>query len=427
MSDDNIGRRDFLKTAAAGVLVLFTEEELATAGPIQESKPAGPPVRMGVIGLGQWGREILATLSRMDSGIVTAVCDTYEPYLNKAREVAPRAAINSDYRRLLESPEIEAVVIATPSHLHREIAIQAIQAGKHVYCEAPLATTVEDARAIALAGSRESNLIFQAGLQGRSNGLYKHVSQFVRSGVLGSPVSIAAQWNKKQSWRRPAPTPVRENEMNWRLSSKTSAGLPGEVGIHQLDLINWYLKSLPIAVTGFSSIVGWNDGRDVPDTVTCILDYPGGVRASFTSTLANSFSDSYTLFQGTNSSLMMREKRGWLVKEADSPLLGWEVYARKEAINNETGICMVADATKLLEAGKEPGKEGPLEPVRDALYRALENFTRCIREGSRPACGATEGFRAAVVAIKANEAALSGTRILYQPSMFELSKEGQQS
>src|SRR6185503_20427330 len=209
------------------------------------------------------------------------------PYLNKAREVAPRAAINSDYRRLLESPEIEAVVIATPSHLHREIAIQAIQAGKHVYCEAPLATTVEDARAIALAGSRESNLIFQAGLQGRSNGLYKHVSQFVRSGVLGSPVSIAAQWNKKQSWRRPAPTPVRENEMNWRLSSKTSAGLPGEVGIHQLDLINWYLKSLPIAVTGFSSIVGWNDGRDVPDTVTCVLDYPGGVRASFTSTLAN--------------------------------------------------------------------------------------------------------------------------------------------
>jgi hypothetical protein len=100
---------------------------------------------------------------------------------------------------------------------------------------------------------------------------------------------------------------------------------------------------------------------------------------------------------------MMREKRGWMVKEADSPLLGWEVYARKEAINNETGICMVADATKILEAGKEPGKEGPVEPARDALYRAFEDFTRSVRESSRPACGAAEGYQAAVVAIKANE------------------------
>ena len=423
MSDDNIGRRDFLKTAAAGVLILFTEEELAAANSTRDTKPAGPAVKIGVIGLGQWGREILTSLSRLDSGLVTAICDTYEPYLNKGREIAPRAALISDYRRLLDSSEVEAVVVSTPSHLHKEIALHAIQAGKHVYCEAPLASTVEDAKAIASAARRMPKLTFQAGLQGRSNALYRHVSQFVRSGVLGSPVSVVAQWNKRQSWRRPAPTSIRENEMNWRLSSKTSAGLLGELGIHQLDLINWYLKSLPIAVTGFSSIASWNDGRDVPDTVSCIFDYPAGVRASFASTLANSFSDSYTLFQGTNSSLMMHEKRGWMVKEADSPLLGWEVYARKEAIHNESGICMVADATKLLQAGREPGKDGPVEPIHDALYRALEDFTRCIREGSKPACGAIQGFQAAVVAIKANEAALSGTRSLYQTSMFELSKE----
>jgi predicted dehydrogenase len=425
MSDDNIGRRDFLKSAAAGVLVLLTEEEFSAANPIPETKPLGPPVKIGVIGVGQWGKEILSTLARLDSVLVTAICDTYEPYQRKGLEIASRAALMPDYRRLLDSPEVEAVVVATPSHLHKEVVLAAIQAGKHVYCEAPLATTVDDAKAIAIAGKGSSKLTFQAGLQGRSNALYRHVSQFVRSGVLGSPVSVAAQWNKKQSWRRPAPTPERESEMNWRLSSNTSAGLLGEVGIHQLDLINWYLKSLPRAVTGFSSTTGWNDGRDVPDTVNCVFDYPQGVRASFSSTLANSFSDSYSLFQGTNSSLMMREKRGWLVKEADSPLLGWEVYARKEAIHSETGICMVADATKLLEAGKEPGKEGPVEPVRDALYRAFEDFTRSIREGSKPECGAIEGFQAAVVAIKADEAARMGTKILYQRTMFELNKEDQ--
>ena len=421
MNDDSIDRRDFLKGAGAGLMVLLTEGESLAAGLIQESAPVGPPVRFGLVGVGQWGREILSTLSRLPSAQITAICDTYEPYLKKGQEIAPKAATLADYRKLLESPEVEAVVIATPSHVHKEIALAALQAGKHVYCEAPLATTIEDARAIALAGEQAVKLKFQAGLQGRSNALYQHVSQFVRTGVLGTPAQVVAQWNKKQSWRRVAPTPECEQELNWRLSRKTSAGLLGEVGIHQLDLVNWYLNGLPVAVTGFGALTTWDDGRDVPDTVQCILEYPKNVRTIFSSTLASSFSDAYTLFQGSNSTLMMREKRGWMVKEADSPLLGWEVYARKETIHNETGISMIADATKLIEAGKEPGKDGPLEPTQDALFRALENFARHIREGTKPACGPLEGYRAAVVVIKANEAILSGTRIVYQKSWFELS------
>jgi len=117
---------------------------------------------------------------------------------------------------------------------------------------------------------------------------------------------------------------------------------------------------------------------------------------------------------------MMREKRAWMVKEADSPLLGWEVYARKEPIHNETGISLVADATKLLEAGKEPGKDGPLEPVQTALFRAFENFTRSIRQGSKPVCGHIERYQATVVAVKANEAILSGAKLVLQKSLFEL-------
>jgi predicted dehydrogenase len=198
----------------------------------------------------------------------------------------------------------------------------------------------------------------------------------------------------------------------------------GEVGVHQLDLMNWYLRALPVAVSGFGRIAVWNDGRNVPDTLQTFFEYESGVRTTFSSTLASSFSDSYTLFQGTESSLMMRDKRGWMVKEVDSPLLGWEVYAKKEPIHNETGICMVADATKLLEAGKEPGKDGPVEPTHDSLYLALQDFTRCIREGSRPTSGPIEGYQATVVAVKANEAVLSGSRLVYDKTIFELDKEG---
>jgi len=420
MNDDAIDRRDFFKGAAAGLIVVLLDGELSAASLAQELPPVGPPVRFGVIGVGQWGKEILSTLSRLPMAQITAICDNYEPYLKKGQEIASKAVALADYRRLLESPEVEAVVVATPSHLHKDIALAALQSGKHVYCEAPLATTVDDAKAIALAAEQATKLRFQTGLQGRSNALYQHVSQFVKSGVLGNTAHVTAQWNKKQSWRRAAPTPEREQELNWRLSQKTSSGLLGEVGIHQLDLINWYLKGLPIAVTGFGAVVNWNDTRDVADTVHCVFEYPKNVRAIFSSTLISSFSDAYTLFQGSNSSLMMREKRGWLVKEADSPLLGWEVYARKETIHNETGISLVADATKLLEAGKEPGKDGPLEPAQTALFRALENFTRSIREGSKPACGPIEGYQATVVGVKANEAILSGARLALQKSWFEL-------
>ncbi len=420
MGNDAIDRRDFIKLTAAAMLTVFSEEELSASGLYQTPSLTGAPVKFAVIGVGLWGREILATLSRLPSAEVIAICDTYEPYLKRGSEIAPKAASFTDYRKLLEAKDVEAVVIATPSHQHKEIALAALQAGKQVYCEAPLATTIEDAKTIALAAQQLPKQIFQSGLQGRSNALYQHVLQFVKSGVLGNPAQVIAQWNKKQSQRRAAPTPERERELNWRLYNKTSCGLIGEIGLHQLDLVNWYLKGFPTAVTGFGSTLNWNDDRETPDTIQCIFEYPNKVRVMFTSTLVSSFSEAFTLFQGNNASLMMRERRGWMIKEADSPLLGWEVYARKEQVNNESGICMVADATKILEAGKEPGKEGSLEPSQTALYRAFEHFTRSIRENTRTVCGALEGFQATALAIKTNEAILAGNRLAIDKTLFEL-------
>lgn len=420
-NDGGMDRREFLKGAAAATMALLltakglSAEEIAAA----PAAPAGPAVKIGVIGLGQWGKDIVTKLSTMPSAQVTAVCDTYDKFVTRAKNIVDSAETFSDYRKLLESPNVEAVIIATPSHQHKEIALAAIQAGKHVYCEAPLASTIEDSKAIALAGLG-SKQIFQVGLQGRSNPLYEHVEKFVRTGCLGNIAQVHGQWNKKTSWKRPAPSAERETETNWRLSKATAAGLMGEQGIHQLDMTNWYLKALPTAVTGFGSIMNWNDGRAVPDTVQCIIEYPKNIRMLFSATLANSFSNEYTLFQGAESSLMMRQTRAWMIKEADAALLGWEVYARKDQVYDETGICMIADATKLLKAGKEPGKDGSVEPTKEAVYVALENFTKSIQDASKPVCGALEGYQSAVVAIKANEAVLNGSKITFTNDMFEL-------
>lgn len=418
MSESRIDRRDFLKGAAATAMAFLLADELVAAENEVEAV-SGPPVKIGVIGLGQWGKEIVSTLSRLPSAEITAICDKYEPFVTKMKESVPSATAETVYQKLLESPNVEAVIIATPSHLHKQIVLEAIQAGKHVYCEAPLATTIEDAKAIAIAG-KSSKQVFQAGLQGRSNLLYKHVLSFVKAGALGNAAQVFAQAHKRDSLRRMAPTPEREKEINWRLSKETSPGLVGEVGIHHLDLTCWYLDGLPTAVIGFSGIIAWDDGRDVPDTIQCVFEYPKGIRAIFSSTLASSFSSAYTLLQGSCSSLLMREERGWMIKEADSPLLGWEVYAKKEQCFEETGICMIADATKIMQAGKKPGEEGDLAPSKPALYCALENFTRSIREGLAPSCGAVEGYQSTVVVLKANEAVLSQSKLTYEAGCLDL-------
>lgn len=419
MSNGSIDRRDFLKGAAATVALLMTAEQIIAAEEGEEKPVAGPPVKIGVIGLGLWGREIVTTLGQIPSAQVAAICDTYQAYVNKGKEIAPNAAAFADYKQLLASPDVEAVVVAIPTHQHKEIVLAALQAGKHVYCEAPIAGSIEDARAIGLA-AQGSKQVFQAGLQGRSNPLYKHVVKFIRAGVLGTPSQAVAQWNKKTSWRRMAPTPQREAELNWRISKATSTGLVGEVGIHHLDLANWYLKGLPTAVSGFGSITAWKDGRDVPDTVQCVLEYPNGVNMVFFATLASSFSNTYTVFEGNSASVLLRDTRGWMIKEDDAPVLGWEVYARKEPTMDESGICLIANATKILAEGNEPGKEAENPQAKEAIYYALENFTRSIRENLKSDCGPVEAYQAAVTAIKANEAINSGSRIAFQSELFEL-------
>jgi predicted dehydrogenase len=410
-------RRSFLRQVAGTSALLLSRSGLGSAEVTSSPAAVGPPVGLGVVGLGAWGREILSTLAALTAARVVAVCDTYGPSHKRALEIAPEAAALSDARALIDHPDVEAVVVATPSHRHREIAVAALAAGKHVYCEAPLAVSLDDARAIVRA-AKESRSVFQGGLQGRANSLYRHVGQFVKSGVLGTPVAASAHWARKDSWRRVAPTPARETELNWRLALDSSPGLMGEVAIHQLDLVTEYLRVLPLAATGFGTTALWKDGREVPDTVQCVLDYPGGVRVAVEATLASSVGGAHTLVRGSNSSLMLREKRAWLLKEADSPLLGWEVYAHKDTVLEESGIALVADSTKILAAGEEPGQSSR-EPSRDPLHLAFEGFLAAVRGGAPPACGAREAYQATAIALQAEAAVRAGTRVVIAPESLE--------
>ncbi|MGV3772756.1 MAG: Gfo/Idh/MocA family protein, partial [Verrucomicrobiales bacterium] len=234
-----VNRRSFLGTSfgslmlmMGGVQILRGQDKPAEQTPERYS---GPPINCAVIGCGQWGREIIATLSRIPKAPVVALCDTYAPYLRRAKNSAPQAETYSEYQKLLENKDVQAVIIATPTHLHKDIVIAALQAGKHVYCEAPIAHSVEDARAISQAAIKSPKSYFQSGLQHRSDPEIIYVLNFVRAGAAGRAVQARGQYHKKNSWRRSSPNAEQERALNWRLQKSVSAGLTGESGIHQID------------------------------------------------------------------------------------------------------------------------------------------------------------------------------------------------
>jgi predicted dehydrogenase len=324
----DLNRRNFLKGGSAATFMM-----LMGGVPIHaaEEKPAGdkgadethykgeaPPLKFGVIGCGLWAREMLKTLAVMPNAHVVALCDTYGPYLKRASDLAPKAQKFNDCAKLLEEKDVQAVIVATPSHQHKDIVLAALKAGKHVYCEAPLATTIEDARAIAQAAKAHPKLNFQVGLQGRSDKQLYNLCNFVRTGVLGRPLKARSQFHKKMSWRLTSPNPDREKEINWRLARETSLGLVGELGVHQVDVANWYLMGQPVAVTGFGTLVSWKDGRDVPDNVMAVFEYPGGMLFNFESTVGNSFDAEMNMYYGSDCAIMLRERRAWMFKEVDA-------------------------------------------------------------------------------------------------------------
>ncbi len=389
-------------------------------GRSREPEPEGPPIPCAIVGVGLRGREILGALSRIKRARVKAYCDIYAPYLRRGKQLAPEAKAFLDYSQMFkEVPGVQALFVATPTHLHREVVEAALALGKHVYCEVPLASTLEDCRIIAQA-AQQTKSIFAVGLQNRSNPVFEHASKFLQARVTGTPVTEEGHWYTNNSWRRPVSKPDFEAILNWKLSADTSLGLLGEVGVHTFDNSLRYRQDLPKAVTALGSVMKWKDGRTVPDTVFCIFEYPNGFLSRFEATLANSFREKYYLLNGTEGTILIENTRSWWFKEADSRSLGWEVYASREKIGNEEGIVLLANATKLLEQGLIPAEHSndQADPEEDPLYGALQDFLNSITNGTTPACGYKEGYQSTVMAIKAHEALMAGQRIHIDRTLF---------
>jgi predicted dehydrogenase len=402
MSFHPSNRRTFIRQTAGALAGLSIVPESWEALPVVQ----GSPVKVGVIGVGRHGRAIIAELQKIKQVEIAGLCDVSAPRLEAAAGQLKGVATFADHRQLLDAQTgITALVVATPTHLHRKIVEDCLSAQRHVYCEAPIAASVDDCLALQKAAAASEGIVAQAGFQGRSNPTYRR-AQPLMDAELRQLVSIYAQHHRKTSWRFPAPDAEAERAANWRLDPELSTGLAGEFGAQQFDVAHWFRGNrYPVRVQGRGAIRLHDDGRKVADSIELDLMWDDGVALRYQATLASSYGGVHEVFVGGQAAMRVAWSHGWLFKEPDAPTQGWEVYATRQEAFGDEGIVLVADATKLAAQGALTEGAGLPHP---SLYYALVDFVRSVTEKAPVRCSMQEGARATIVGILANRAVVSG-------------------
>jgi predicted dehydrogenase len=255
---------------------VFVFSSAAAAALGQTSQTVGT----GMIGVGNRGAFLLRGVLQQGQAKVLALCDIKADRLDKAATGAAKHNPNtySDWRRIIERKDIDAVFVATPPHLHAEMAVAALQAGKHVYCEKPIGVTAPQVRAV-LEAAKKANKVFVSGQQLRSVSEYQQAIAKIRSGVIGDVMMVKAQRHAQRDIAHDG------SSGDWYFDVTKSGGYLIEQSVHNLDLCNWAIGAHPIRASGFGATLMYKNqppGRTIFDCGIISYDYPGGVKMSFT-------------------------------------------------------------------------------------------------------------------------------------------------
>lgn len=402
-------RRTFITHTAGAVVGIALVPESHELFPAVQ----GGPLRVAIVGTGRQGRAIVTELQKIEQVQIAALCDTSAARLKTAAERLKDVPTYADHGALLAAgSDIQAIVVATPTHTHGGIVMDCLKEGRHVFCEAPVAATVDDCHALIEAAAA-AKTVAQAGFQGRSNPTYRRAQPLVDA-ELRQLVSVYAQHHRKTSWRFPAPDAAAEQAVNWRLDPNVSTGLAGEIGAQQFDVAHWFRGGrYPVRALGRGAVRVHRDGRTVADSIEVDLVWEDELALRYQATLANSYGGQHELFLGGQGTIRLGWTHSWLFKEADAPTQGWEVYATRQEFFGQEGIVLVADATKLAAQGALKSGAGLPHP---SLYYALVDFVRSVTENAPVRCSLQEGARATIVGILANQAVVTGQPVTI-PSM----------
>ncbi|MEO9894716.1 Gfo/Idh/MocA family oxidoreductase [Aurantibacter sp.] len=273
-------RRQFAIRSGLASLALTTSN--FSLGAVLRNRP-NPICNIGIIGTGVRGTEMISYINQIPYFNITACCDIIPSRLENALQLCNNTpTAHKDYRNLLSQKNIDAVLIATPFNSHSKITIDAINKGKHVYCESTLAKGYHGISNLSKS-IKNINIIVQAGHQYRSFSLYSQVKDLILKGAIGKINAIDCVSNINGNWRIPVKDFRLEKLINWRMYREFSGGLVAEMCAHQVDYINWILDAVPKKVEGKGANDYFMDNREIFDNIILQYTYPDNLSANFVS------------------------------------------------------------------------------------------------------------------------------------------------
>jgi predicted dehydrogenase len=362
-------------------------------------------LRVGMIGPGSRGQELLRQLLHVPGVRIAAVCDIYEPrYAQVNRLVGANVPNTKDYRELLQRKDLDVIYVSTPVSWHAEHVLAALKTGRPVYGEKAMGFTPDECREIYAAASKPG-VLFQIGHQYRYAPWVRAAIDGVKKEKIGEPTHVYAYWHRNNDWRRPVPSPdpggKLEHLINWRLYRETSGGLVTELGSHHIDIANWVFDAIPERATGMTSIVSYHDGRTVGDNVQAVFSYPGGRRLMFSSLTNNAKMGNELWIYGTEGSVAITIEDATFYyepkKHPKAAVAGAEVVAN--------GITTGASySTKGEMPYRGPGEKLAVTAAEDPTLTACGAFIECVRAKRQPLANARVGYGSAIAATIANRA-----------------------
>lgn len=438
MQHAHVDRRSFL-TAVAGAAL--SAHAIGAA--------AADTLNLALIGAGTQGQALLGACVKLPGVRIKALCDIWTDYnlVNTSRVLEKYKHEHATYTDLAEllgaERDLHAAIIATPDFCHAEQTVACLKAGLHVYCESPMATTVEAARQMALA-ARSSGKVLQIGYQRRSNARYIHCAEKLIREVklLGRIVNGHAEWNRpvqtERGFPRRAPVPddvlkarsygTMQRFRNWEWYRELGGGPLAALSSHQIDACNWLLGARPARVMASGGLDYYDKKtHEWPDSVLAVLEYDlpqGAARVSLQLLNSNGYLGAQERFLGDQGTLVVSEARGQTQLFREQSALDWNRwidlgYLKKPDEKTEEKPA-VARGTGVTESIRPPVYNLPDLPEDSPGAAHLASFFHAIRTGAAPRCGPEAGFEAVVAVAKIMAAIESGKKIECTPEEWNV-------
>ena len=429
MSSAKGTRRAFLVTSIAGATGVALSARAQNT-----SQPAGDAVRLGIVGAGIRGLELMQAALNA-GGKIMAVCDLYDGHFRRAQEIQPNTPTTRDYREVVSRNDIDAVIVATSDHWHAPVAIAAMKAGKDVYCEKPMTHTIPEALEMVRV-SRETGRLVQVGSQSLSMESTQKGKQWFDAGEIGRVFMVQCSIYRPSAigaWRYPVPPDASPQTVDWERFLGNApkrpfdarrffqfrnwwdygTGIAGDEYVHLLSRVHYVMGvQYPFSAVANGGIYKWEGDRDVPDIHNTLYDY-GKFQVQVSANLVSNWEGGEIVrFMGDKGTIELTEEGARLlpynpVEDYGYPLESWPKDTKDRFIAEHKDDPLADVGTARQQPKREPVA---FTQQREGTEDHFKNLFECVRDRQQPRENVEFGCGTAVACHMANASYRQGGR-----------------